>query len=233
MTAPNILAVNGCRTCLQKSKCFNILVPEELDFISDHKEQIIFRKGETICKQGAFANYVMYVAEGLIKTYLETANEKTINLRIIKDTEFVGFSSLCGTKNYNYSAVSLTRSKICLLDNESFKQLLMNNGQFSIDIMRLYCRNEEHIYKKLKSIGYKYMNGRLADTLLYLCGREFEGYNIFNYINRKDIADFSCISKESTIKLLTDLNLNKMIKLNGSSIEILDELGMQNLSLKG
>jgi len=175
----------------------------------------------------------MYVAEGLVKTYLETANEKSINLRIVKDTEFVGFSSLCGTKNYNYSAVSLTRSKVCLLDNESFKQLLMKNGQFSVEIMRLYCRNEEHIYKKLKSIGYKYMLGRLADTLLYLCNREFEGYDIFNYINRKDIADFSCISKESTIKLLTDLNLNKMIELNGPKIEILDEQGMRNLSIKG
>ncbi len=233
MAAPNNLLVKRCRNCQQQSTCFNILIPEELDFISQHKEQIVFQKGETICKQGAFANYVMYVAEGLVKTYLETVNEKTINLRIVKDTEFVGFSSLCGTKNYNYSAVSLTRSKICLLDNESFKQLLIKNGQFSVEIMRLYCRNEAHIYKKLKSIGYKYMLGRLADTLLYLCSPEFGGYDIFKYINRKDIADFSCISKESTIKLLTDLSLNNMIKLNGPRIEILDKPGIQNLSIKG
>jgi len=233
MVVSDNLAISGCKTCLQRSTCFNILIPEELDFISHHKEQIIFQRGETICKQGAFANYVLYVAEGLVKTYLETANEKIINLRIVKNSEFVGFSSLCGKRNYNYSAVALTKSKVCLLDNESFKQLLMKNGQFSVEIMRLYCRNEEHIYNKLKSIGYKYMLGRLADTLLYLCHREFGGYDIFEYINRKDIADFSCISKESTIKLLTDLNLNKMIKLKGPRIEILDELGMQNLSIKG
>jgi CRP/FNR family transcriptional regulator len=210
-----------------------MLLPDELDYISQHKEQIIFREGENICKQGAFANYVMYVADGLVKTYLETVNEKTINLRIIKSSEFIGFSSLCGEKNYNYSAVALTKSTICLLDNESFKHLLLENGKFSIEIMRMYCRNEEHIYTKLKSIGYKYMLGRLADTLLYLCDQKYEAYDLFEHINRKDIADFSCISKESTVKLLTDLNQNNIIKVSGKRIEILDEKELRRLSNKG
>ena len=77
------------------------------------------------------------------------------------------------------------------------------------------------------------MLGRLADTLLYLCNPEFEDYDVFKYISRKDIADFCCISKESTLKLLTDLSLNNMIKLNGPRIEILDKPGIQNLSIKG
>jgi CRP/FNR family transcriptional regulator len=175
----------------------------------------------------------MYTAEGLVKTYVETENEKFINLKINKDSEFIGFSSLCGEKNYNYLAVALKKSTVCLLDNNSFKELLLNNGKFSVEIMRLYCHNEEHIYKKLKSIGYKYMIGRLADTLLYLCDERFEGYDVFEYINRKDIADFSCISKESTVKLLTDLSQNQIIKLNGRKIEILDNEGLTQLSNKG
>jgi len=72
-----------CKTCLQRSTCFNKLVPEELEYINLNKEQITYQKGETICKQGAFANYVMYVADGLVKTYLETVDNKKINLRIL------------------------------------------------------------------------------------------------------------------------------------------------------
>jgi CRP/FNR family transcriptional regulator len=222
-----------CQKCLQRSSCFNLLIPEELEFINQNKEQLTYQEGETICKQGAFANYVMYVAKGLAKTYLETVDEKKINLRIIKNSEFIGFSTLCGKKNYNYSAVALKKSTICLLDNNSFTRLLRRNGAFSIEIMRLYCKNEEHIYNKLKSIGYKYMLGRLADTLLYLCQEEFTQYDIFGYIHRKDIADFACISKESTIKLLMDLQKNKIIKLSGPRIEILDIKNLQELSQKG
>ena len=225
--------LNNCQECIQRSTCFNILIPEELEFINQYKEQIIYQKGETICKQGAFANYVMYVADGLVKTYLETVNNKIINLRIIKDTEFIGFSSLCGRKKYNYSSVALKKSRVCLLDNESFRQLLLKNGLFSIEIMRLYCRNEEHIYNRMKTIGYKYMLGRLADALLYLCNEEFKDHNIFDYIQRKDIADFACISVESTVKLLMDLSENGIIRLSGRNIEILDKNGLQNFSNKG
>jgi CRP/FNR family transcriptional regulator len=222
-----------CQECIQRSVCFNTLIPSELEFISKHKEQITFQKGETICKQGAFANYVMYVAKGLVKTYLETVDEKIINLRIVRDSEFIGFSSLCGKRNYNYSAVALSKSRICLLDNESFKQLLLKNGSFSVEIMKLYCRNEEHLYNRLKSIGYKYMLGRLADALLYLCDPKFEEHQLFDYIQRKDLADFACISKESTIKLLMELSESGLIRLSGRSIEILDRNELVQLSNKG
>jgi len=225
--------IGKCRDCIQRSTCFNTLIPEELEFINQHKEQIIYQKGETICKQGAFANYVMYVADGLVKTYLETVNEKIINLKIIKNLEFIGFSSLCGTKTYNYSAVALKKSRVCLLDNESFKQLLLKNGKFSIEIMRVYCRNQEHIFNRMKTIGYKYMLGRLADALLYLCDEELADHNIFDYIQRKDIADFACISKESTVKLLMDLSENGIIRLSGRNIEILDKSELQHFSNKG
>jgi len=224
---------NGdCRVCFERSNCFNNLAPEELEFINRHKEQITYTDGETICKQGAFANYVMYVADGLVKTHLETSNDKKINLKIVKRSEYIGFSSLCGHSNYNYSAVSLGKSKICLLDNEGFKELL-KNVDFSIEIMKLYCRNEEYIYRRLKGIGYKYMLGRLADTILYLCDPEFNGYPLFDHIRRQDIADFACISKESTIKLLTDLSQNHVIRLSGRKIEIIDHLSLHKLSLKG
>lgn len=224
---------SSCQDCLRRSSYFNNLIPEELEYINRHKEQILYQKGETICKQGAFANYVMYVADGLVKTYLESVNEKIINLKIIKSSEFVGFSSLCGTKSYNYSAVALKKSVICLVDSMGFKQLLMKNGHFAIEIMRLYCSNEAHIYSKLNSIGHKYMLGRLADALLYLCDKHFAGYNIFEYIHRKDIADFACISKESTIKLLTEMNDEKIITLDGKCIKINDEEELRRLSLSG
>jgi CRP/FNR family transcriptional regulator len=204
-----------------------------LEFISQNKEQITYEKGETICKQGAFANYVMYIAEGLAKTYIETVDEKKINLRILKNSEFIGFSTLCGKKKYNYSAVALKKSIVCLLDSISFRHLLMENGTFSIEVMRLYCANEEHIYKRLESVGYKYMIGRLADALLYLCRKEFADYNIFDHIHRKDIADFACISKESAIKLLMDLQHDQIIKLSGPKVEILDLNKLQELSKKG
>jgi CRP/FNR family transcriptional regulator len=85
----------------------------------------------------------------------------------------------------------------------------------------------------MRSIGYKYMLGRLADTLLYLGDDRFTEYNIFEFITRKDIADFSCLSKESTIKLITQLNQSKIIKSDRNRIEILLHHDLQKLSNMG
>ena len=49
---------------------------------------------------------------------------------------------------------------------------------------------------------YKQMNGRMADTLLYIDNLKNEKADIFQLLSRKDLADFAGISTESTVKLL-------------------------------
>ncbi len=224
---------DNCLTCLVHSACFNKLMQFELEYINQHKTQINYNKGEIICKQGAFANYVMYVADGLAKTYLESVDNKVINLKIIRPSEFVGFSSLCGEKAYNYSSIALTKTKVCLIDNMSFRHLLSTNNQFTIEVMRLYCASEAHTFEKLRSIGHKHMIGRLGDVLLYLCDDKFKDVKVFDYISRKDIADFACLSTESTVRLLTDLANNGIIKTDGRYIEVLNRKSLESISKRG
>ena len=59
----------NCVDCKNSSKCFKKLIPSELEFINQNKTQILYRKGENICKQGAFASYVLYISDGLVKLY--------------------------------------------------------------------------------------------------------------------------------------------------------------------
>ena len=78
----------NCLECTKSSRCFKKLIPSELEFINHNKTQILYRKGENICKQGAFAAYVLYIADGLVKTYLESPRNKNINIRLSKTGDF-------------------------------------------------------------------------------------------------------------------------------------------------
>jgi CRP/FNR family transcriptional regulator len=77
------------------------------------------------------------------------------------------------------------------------------------------------------------MHGRLADTLLYLCDDGFDQDVLFNSISRKDIADFACISTESTVRLLTELKNDGVIDLTGKNIKILDRKHLVDISKRG
>jgi CRP/FNR family transcriptional regulator len=223
----------NCLDCTTSSKCFKQLIPSELEFINENKTQVLYRNGENICKQGAFASYVLYISDGLIKLYLESPNNKNINIKILKTSEFIGLSSVYGENIYNYSAVALKDSNICLLEKNSFRKLLNNNGNFASEIIKWYCTNEKYLFNKIKSLGHKQMHGRIADTLLYLSNEVFKEEELFLKLSRQDIADFSCISTESAVRLLAELKNEGIIHVDGKYIKILDRTKLNEISMKG
>ena len=224
---------NNCKDCKIGSNCFNKLISFELEFINTKKVQINYSKGENICKQGAFASSVLYIKSGLVKLYLENFNKKITNIQILKSTDFIGLSSIYGDNIFNYSVVALKDTDICILEKDAIKKLIEKNGAFASSLIKKYCQEESYLYEKFRSISYKQMNGRLADVLIYLSSQELNKEQIFKYINRKDIADFACISKESTVKLLTEFKNDGIIDIEGKNITVKDHDKLKKISKQG
>lgn len=223
----------NCLDCTNASKCFKNLIPSELEFISRNKTQLNYLKGENICKQGAYASYVLYIANGLVKIYLEGQGNKNVNVKISSSSEFLELSSVFGDNIYNYSVQALRDSSICLIEKSSFRKLLSENGNFASEVIKWYCEKEKQLFSKIRSLGHKQMHGRLADVLLYLCSDDVMQEDIFSYLTRKDIADFACISTESVVRLLTELKNEDIIEMNGKEIKILKLDLLKEISRKG
>ncbi|MCF6356771.1 MAG: Crp/Fnr family transcriptional regulator [Draconibacterium sp.] len=201
--------------------------------LSEHKTQITYLKGENIFKQGAFAPYVIYVVKGLIKVYLQTGYDKQINISLAKTGDFLAFSSIFGENIHTYSTQALKDSVICMIEKESLKQILIDNPEFALEITSKNYKNEGHLFEIIKNISYKQMRGKLASGVLYLSQDIFLKEDIFNYLTRQDIADFASISTESAIKFLKELEKEKVIKLKGKNIEILDSEKLESISRNG
>lgn len=225
--------IANCEDCPSNSYCFKQLIPSELEFINQNKTQVIYRQGETICKERAYASNVLFLVEGLVKLYFECTDNDLINIRILKSGEYIGLSSIYGDNIYHYSAKALTDSTICMINKSSFRKILSKNGHFASEIIQGYCLHETQLFNKIKSLGHKQMHGRLADILLYLCSEEFELYDVFNHLSRKDIADFACLSTETTVRLLGELKNDGVIDVDGKSIKILDVKRLSEISRLG
>lgn len=223
----------NCVDCSKSSSCFKQLIPSELEFINHNKTQITYRKGENICKENAYASNVLYIADGLVKLYLESFNNKHLNLSVLNTSEYIGLSSIYGDNMYHYSAVALEDSTICMINKDSFRKLLHDNGHFASVIVHWYCKRETQLFKKLRSLGHKQMHGRLADTLLYLCDSRFDQDRLFHSLARKDIADFACLSTESTVRLLKELESDGVIELESKLVKILDHKRLVKISKRG
>lgn len=207
--------------------------PKEMELLNQHKTNITYLKGENIFKQGAFAPYVIYVVKGLIKVYLQTGYDKQININIAKSGDFLAFSSIFGENIHTYSTQAIKDSEICMIEKESLKEILLQHPQFALQITSKNYRNERHLLEIIKNVSYKQMRGKLASSLLYLSQDEFIDEEIFMYLTRQDIADFASISTESAIKFLKEFEKEKIIKLKGKDIVILNPEKLETTSKNG
>jgi CRP/FNR family transcriptional regulator len=208
-------------------------LPEEAEVVRSGKTQVLFRKDDNLTKQGAFASYVLFIIDGFAKQYLEGDGIKNYNLRIIKPGEFVGLSAVFSENTFNYSSVALTDCHVFLVEKEAIAKVVKKNGIFGFSIIKRYCEQNTNLINTVRNLMYKQMNGRMADTLLYIDSLKNEKTEIFQLLSRKDIADFAGISTESTVKLLKMFEKDGLIELHEKDIKIVNHTALLEISRRG
>lgn len=214
-------------------KLFERLTADEKSTILKNSTHLRFKKGETICKQGAFSNHIMVVTDGLIKTYLEGSNDKNLILEILKPTRWFGLSSIYDENVYNFTSAAIIDSSVCFIEKRCFIDILNQNPAFSAQIIEILCKSTKHYFDKITSLGNKQLHGRFSDALLYLSNKVAESQTIDLSITRKEIGELAGISTESAIRLLSELNHDGIIRLDGKVITILKENLLVRLSQIG
>jgi len=219
--------------CDIKAPCFQMLSNEEVALVRESKTQVLFRKGDNLTKQGAFASYILFNIQGLAKQYIEDSGVKNYNLRIIKPGEFIGLSAVFLKNTFNYSSVAITECQAYLIEKETITKVIKQNGMFGFNIIKRYCEQNADLIGIIANLNYKQMNGRMADTLLYIESLKSENPGIFQLLSRKDLAEFAGISTESTVKLLKNFEKDGLIKLHEKDIELLNINALTEISKKG
>ncbi len=207
------------------------LTDDEISQIGNVK--LNFKKGETICKQGAFASYVMLITEGLSKIYTEGTANRSFNVKLVNSHDIIGLTSLFGNNYYHFSAKAITPVTVYLIEKDLVISFLENNKHFAKIAMEWYCNNSELIFGRLSCIATKQSLGRMAEILLYLARIVFKSDIISSSITRRDIAELTGMSTESAVRILSELKSDNVIKLSKSGIEIIDYDLLKTLSIAG
>lgn len=211
-------------------ECFKGLSEEDLAIFNDRKTQVTYLKGETIIKQGAFANNVIFINEGLVRKFIQPGTNRQMNLRLLKTGDFMAFFTIFGESVYPYSAVALKETTICMIEKEMLKELLTNNPQFALEMTSRNYQREHRYLDIINDLTYKQMRGKLASTLLYLSSDEFKGEDVFEYIGRQEIADFASITIESAIKFIKEFEKEGMLEIYYKKIIISNKAVLERIS---
>jgi CRP/FNR family transcriptional regulator, polysaccharide utilization system transcription regulator len=226
------LIKTDCKECHASSKCFIQRTKYAEDFYKLQKTHISYKKGETIIKEGIKVTDITYVIDGLVKVYIESP-DKNIIIKLLKSDDFLGLTSLFGDDTYYFSAAALKDTRVCSIAREGIKDLVTKCCDFSRELSNWYCKNYNIMLTKCLNLGLRQLNGKLANTLLYLNREEFKSIDIFSYIGRKDLAELSGMSMESVVRILSEFKEEKIIEIKGKRIEIIDLERLKVINQKG
>lgn len=184
------------------------------------KVKINFSKGETLCKQGAMASYVILLTSGLAKNFVEGNTDKAFSFKIIKPFDFIGMSAVYGRNTYHFSAAAFNNCEAYLIDTALIKNIIDTNKVFAKTVNTWYCEIIQSHLDRMSSIANKQSLGRLAETLIYLSEDIFEDEKIKNTISRKEIAALAAMSTESAVRFMSDLKKDKILEITSKEIII-------------
>lgn len=194
---------------------------------------VTFHKGETIYKQQSFVSQVVFIREGLAKLVLEGTSGKNFITRLYTSQDYLGLMQVFQKKESRYTVVALKDTKVCMIEINFFRELLLEHTQINGKLSTNYLEEIDILYQKLTSLGTKSIHGRFADVLLYLLGDKLKTENAFRYLSRKEIAEMAGMSVESMIRLFNEFKNDQIIEILNKSIQIKNQHIVETLSRVG
>lgn len=192
-----------------------------------------FRKGETICKQGALASHIFSVEKGLAKVFLDDGTNSLV-LKVVPEGNLLGLSSINSENHtYQYSSMAYVESEILQIDIRTFRQILAGNPAFAQEIIHILGANSIQINGRFFCLTHKQSYGRLADILLCLSERIFRNQDFELPMSRKELAELSGLSSETVIRMLKTFSDEGLIRTEGRFFTILDRDRLRKISETG
>jgi len=222
-----------CKYCNLKLNLFRFLTDKELEIINEKRYEVRFNKGETIFKQGGPLTHIACLTDGMAKIYLEDNKNKNIILKVVRPTELVGGPGFQVDNRHHFSVSTITDSKACFIDILAFEQILKTSSPFAMEFIKHLNTTTILLYNKIQSLTQKHMNGRIADTLLYLSKVIYANESFETTLSRQDLADMSSMTKESAIRIIKEFRDDGIIDCEANHFKILNENQLVKISQTG
>lgn len=210
-----------------------LLSEDELKRMYANSNSVKFKNKEVIIRQGTPVSHIMYIKSGYAKIFKEGRNNNFIILRIEREGNFLGMLSVFGNDLHKYSVSSIGDSEVGFVDISVFKDILQNNGHYAYKIISALSNYGLFIFDRLMSQSHKQLPGRIADVLLYFSEEIYNSETFSFPFTRKELAELAGTTKESFIRTLTEFKNDKIIKLDGSEVEIISMDNVKMLSRLG
>lgn len=222
-----------CGRCISGTHpLFGQLNEQELEHVSINKKSRSHPRGSIIYHEGNRIKGVYCVQSGIVKIYKTGIDGKEQIIRFARQGDLMGYRSVVSNEPACTTAQVLQESVLCHIPTGILLNLIMTNGNFAVEMMKLACKELGEANSYLTDIAQKTVRERLAEVLVHL-HHEFgeDAARILRIsLTREELANMVGTATESIIRLLSEFRTDGLIELNGRKIKILDRPGLKHIA---
>jgi CRP-like cAMP-binding protein len=224
-----------CKKC--KTNCFinGHCSSEWIEKIESKKIQIDHRAKDCIFREGGYVEGIYFIQHGNVKIVSKGVDKKEQIVRLATDGQVLGHRG-DGDDKYPVSAVALSDTVVCFIDNNTLNNAFMNNPKLAINLMMFYSRELRKVEIRMKYLMQMNIREKVAEALLLI--KEVFGMDqktkILNvFLSQQEISDMTGMPKNNVCRELNKFEKDKLIIKNGnSSIKLIDVQGLSDFIRK-
>jgi CRP/FNR family transcriptional regulator, polysaccharide utilization system transcription regulator len=211
---------------------FKYLTVDELNTLTVKATSKTFSKGEVLYHEGGKITGAYFVYSGILKVYKTGFDGKEQIIMFAKPGDIIGYRSVLANELACTTSRALEEARLCFIPAEGLIQIIKNNSSFSLEMMKLACKELGEANQYITDLAQKSVKERLAEILLHLA--ENFGLDEKNtlkiVLTREELSNIVGTATESVIRLLSEFKQKGLIELRGRKIAIRDEQGLKHIS---
>jgi CRP-like cAMP-binding protein len=223
----------SCDSCtIRTHPLFRHLDEQELQDIMLNKITETYKRGSIIYQEGNRMKGFYCVQSGIIKIYQTGFDGKEQIIRFARPGDIIGYRSVVSNEPACTTTEVIENSVLCHIPTEILLNLVKNNGNFAVELMKLTCKELGEANSYITDIAQKTVKERLAEILLHLddeFGEDAQGVLKIS-LTREELSNIVGTATESIIRLLSEFKNKGYIEINGRKIKILDKPGLKYIA---
>jgi CRP-like cAMP-binding protein len=222
-----------CRNCFLSNFTSLYLSEDDRRQICGSANQLHFKKGEMILKQGATSTSIGFLHKGIVKFTYQKDAKKCYIMTVVSGPKLIGQANLFFKEKNIFSIVAVEDCDVCFLDSRKVLTVLENHGKFLLSMVERSSDMFQSSIFNFISLAHNHVNGRIADILIFLWENVYRNSKYDFTLTRKEIAEFAACSHENVISVLSTYNKEGLIGFEGRKIIIRDLNKLKEISKNG
>jgi len=225
----NRIECNECKNekCFIKQGCYG----DWLNKISSNNNQIWYKKGNHIFKEGEPIYGIYFIQQGGVKVVTTNLHGREQIVRLAKEGQILGHRGL-GRTYYYFNAVALMDSLLCFVENDLFNEACMNCPKFANKLIYFYASELRRAELRVKYQAQMNIREKVAMAFMYIYeifGMNPETKMLTISLSRQDIADLAGTTAGQVTRQLSDFENEKLITRNKREIIFLNINKLENI----